>query len=89
MQSYVDKSLVEVHETNQEIILNVKEDDHGHLVFTVPETTGFYFKELFAELDERKFEFGIDKYNIRTASLEEVFVRIGKDSGKYKDFEAY
>lgn len=54
-------------------------------MLTIPETTGFYFREMFTELDAQLSNLGIRSYNIRAASLEEVFLKIGSETGKFSN----
>lgn len=66
-------------------VVEPKQNEAGKVVLTMPETTGFYFRELFRELDSKIGEFGIRSYNVRAASLEEVFLKIGSETGKYEE----
>lgn len=63
------------------------QDESGKLIYKVPTSTGFYFKELFADLDSQLYSLCIENYSVRSASLEEVFIKIGEDLGKFEKFD--
>lgn len=47
-------------------------------VYTVPNSLGAYFNEMFLTIDTNLEELNINQYSIRSASLEEVFIEIGE-----------
>lgn len=48
--------------------------------FTLPLESVSHFSEMFADLDARKAELGIDSYGISITSLEEVFLRLNEEA---------
>lgn len=53
-------------------------DESGMTVYTVPNSLGAYFNEMFLTIDTNLEELNINQYSIRSASLEEVFIEIGE-----------
>jgi len=47
-------------------------------VYTVPNSLGEYFTEMFTNVDANLESLNISQYCIRSASLEEVFIDIGE-----------
>ena len=51
-------------------------------VYTVPNSLGEYFTEMFKNVDANLDRLNISQYSIRSASLEEVFIDIGEREKK-------
>ena len=47
-------------------------------VYTVPNSLGEFFTEMFKNVDANLESLNISQYSIRSASLEEVFINIGE-----------
>jgi len=59
--------------------IKVQESDNGNTEYNLPASSAPYFHELFKYIDENRPDLNILRYNLRVASLEEVFIEIGKN----------
>jgi ATP-binding cassette subfamily A (ABC1) protein 3 len=60
-------------------------NESGATTYTLPKEVGNYFSEIFKEIDFDLAKFGISKYRVRSANLEEVFIAIGEKEHKVVD----
>ena len=72
MTSYLDKTEYK----NKPLVKKI--DESGMTVYTVPNSLGEFFSEMFKNVDANLESLNISQYSIRSASLEEVFINIGE-----------
>jgi hypothetical protein len=90
MQEYSDKSQQsEVQSEYMATIENFEEiqNEQGNMVYRVPSSIAKQFRPMCNELDSDKDKYGISNYSIRCSTLEEVFIKIGKEEDKLEDEE--
>ena len=58
--------------------INISKNDQGKIVYELPYKISEQFSTLFAKIDERKQDFGIKEYSVRSSTLEEVFITLGE-----------
>lgn len=59
--------------------INVQQSNNGNTEYNLPASSAENFEELFKYIDENRNDLNILRYNLRVASLEEVFIEIGKN----------
>jgi len=52
----------------------------AELSYSLPEVKSEYFPEMFGELERRKEELGIASYGASITTMEEVFIRVGREA---------
>ena len=62
-------------------------NEQGRTVFKVPYSVQNRFGTIFKDIDSNLSTYGIENYSIRCSTLEEVFIKIGKEEDKIEDEE--
>lgn len=60
-------------------------DVGAELSFTLPSSATAKFPELFDRLDGQKAELGVSSFGVSVTTMEEVFMKVGEDSGESLD----